>query len=286
MRPRVAKTTSLPFPPMPSGKKSKQMRRAASAPPPVQSKGGPRRVRQANPKVLAIVGAVVVLAAIGIGLALALGGGSKASSSYPTIGTLTNALPGASDVQTLFKGIPQKDLTLGNPKAPVTMVEYIDLQCPFCQQFETQVMPDIIKNYVRTGKVKVEARILAFIGADSSRGRNAMIAAATQNRAFNFAEILYYNQGVENSGWLSDAMVGQAVSSIPAIRVYDVLDHVSSASVSSQAKAFDAQGATDKVSGTPTLFAGKSGTKGKQIPLKSPTDSQSVVTALDAALAA
>jgi hypothetical protein len=269
---------------MPSGKKSKQMRRAASAPPPIQSKGGPRR-RQANPKVLAIVGAVVVLAAIGIGLALALGGGSKASNNYPAIGTLKNALPGATDVNTLFKGIPQNGLTLGDPKAPVTMVEYIDLQCPFCQQFETQVMPDIIKNYVRTGKVKVEARILAFIGADSSRGRNAMIAAATQNRAFNFAEILYYNQGVENTGWLSDAMVGQAVSSIPAIRVYDVLDHVSSASVSSQAKAFDAQGATDKVSGTPTLFAGKSGTKGKQIPLKSPTDSQSVVTALDTALA-
>ena len=154
---------------MPSGKKSKQMRRAASVPPPIQSKGGPRSRRQANPKVLAIVGAVVVLAAIGIGLALALGGGSKASNNYPAIGTLKNALPGASDVQTLFKGIPQNGLTLGDPKAPVTMVEYIDLQCPFCQQFETQVMPNIISKYVRTGKVKVEARILAFIGSEASR---------------------------------------------------------------------------------------------------------------------
>jgi protein-disulfide isomerase len=271
---------------MPSGKKSKQMRRAASAPPPVQSKGGPRRVRQANPKVLAIVGAVVVLAAIGIGLALALGGGSKNSSgNYPAIGTLKNALPGATDVNTLFKGIPQNGLTLGNPKAPVTMVEYIDLQCPFCQQFETQVMPDIIKNYVRTGKVKVAARILAFIGADSSRGRKAMIAASAQDRAFNFSELLYYNQGTENTGWLNDAMVGQAVSSIPGVRVHEILNLASSGSVSNQAKAFDAQGATDKVSGTPTLFAGKSGTKGKQIPLRSPTDAQSVVTALDAALA-
>jgi protein-disulfide isomerase len=242
-------------------------------------------MRQANPKVLAIVGGVVVLAAIGIGLALALGGGSKASSTYPTIGTLKNALPGASDVNTLFKGIPQNALTLGNAKAPVTMVEYIDLQCPFCQQFETQVMPDIIKNYVRTGKVKVEARIVDFIGADSSRGRKAMIAAATQDRAFNFSEILYYNQGTENTGWLSDAMVGQAVSSIPGVRVHDILNLVSSGSVSSQAKAFDAQMLADKVSGTPTLFAGKSGTKGKQIPLTSPTDSKSVVTALDAALA-
>lgn len=270
---------------MPSGKKSKQMRRAASAPPPIQSKGGPRRVRQANPKVLAIVGGVVVLAAIGIGLALALGGGSKASNNYPAIGTLKDALPGASDVQTLFKGIPQNGLTLGNPKAPVTMVEYIDLQCPFCQQFETQVMPGIISKYVRTGKVKIEARILAFIGPDSSRGRKAMIAAGTQNRAFNFSEILYDNQQTENTGWLNDAMVGQAVSSIPGVRVHEILNLVSSGSVSTQAKAFDAQGAADKVSGTPTLFAGKSGTKGKQIPLRSPTDSQSVVTALDAALA-
>jgi protein-disulfide isomerase len=272
---------------MPSGKKSKQMRRAASVPPPIQSKGGPRRRRQADPKVLAIVGAVVVLAAIGIGLALALGGGSNASiNNYPALGTLKNALPGATDVNTLFKGIPQKGLTLGNPKAPVTMVEYIDLQCPFCQQFETQVMPDIIKTYVRTGKVKIEARVLAFIGGDSSRGRKAMIAAAAQNRAYNFSEILYYNQGTENTGWLNDAMVGQAVSSIPGVRVHEILNLASSGSVSNQAKTFDAQGVADKASGTPTLFAGKTGTKGKQIPLSSPTDSQSVVTALDAALAA
>ena len=44
---------------------------------------------------------------------------------------------------------------------------------------------------------------------------------------------------------------------------------------------FDKQRATDQVSGTPTLFVGKSGTKGKQVPLQSPTDEQSLVTALD-----
>ncbi len=270
---------------MPSGKKSKQMRRVAAAPPPVQSKGGPRR-RQADPKVLAIVGGVVALAVIGIVLAVTLGGGSKSSASgYPAIGTLTNSLPGATDVNTLFKGIPQKGLTLGYPLAPVTMVEYIDLQCPFCQQFETQVMPDIIKRYVRTKKVKVEVRILDFIGPDSSRGRNAMIAMASQDRAFNFSELLYYNQGTENTGWLNDAMVGQAVSSIPGVRVPDALNLRSAGSVTKQAKAFDAAGAVDKVSGTPTLFAGKSGTKGKQIPITGPTDEQSVVTALDTALA-
>ena len=277
--------TPLLFRTMPSGKKSKQMRRAAvAAPPPVQSKGGVRR-RQANPKVLAIVGGVVVLAAVGIGLALALGGGKKSSAAgLPTVGTLTNSLPGASEVNTMFKGIPQNGLTLGYPSAPVTMVEYIDLQCPFCQQFETQVFPTIVTRYIRTKKLKVEARILDFIGPDSNRGRNAMIAMGAQNRAFDFAELLYYNQGTENTGWLNDAMVGQAVSSIPGVRVPDALSLASTGPVKTQAKGFDKAAVIDKVTGTPTLFVGKSGTKGKQVPLTSPTDEKSLVTALDAAL--
>lgn len=267
---------------MASGKKSKQARRAAAAPPPVQSKGSPRR-RQANPKVLAIVGGVVVLAAVGIGLALALSGGKSTASDLPAVGTLTNALPGAADVNALFHGIPQDGLTLGYPNAPVTMVEYIDLQCPICQQFETQVMPTIIKRYVRTKKVKIEARLLDFIGPDSSRGRDAMIAVAPQNKAFNFAQVLYDNQLTENTGWLNNAMVGLAASSIPGVRVQEVLSP--GGSVSKQAKAFDAQRIADHVSGTPTLFVGKSGTQGKKVPLQNGTDQQSVVTSLDAALA-
>ena len=182
-------------------------------------------------------------------LALALGGSkSPAATSYPAVGTLTNALPGASDVNTLFKGIPQSGFTLGSAKAPVTMVEYIDLQCPFCQQFETQVMPDIIPRFVRAGKVKVEVRVFDFIGPDSSRGRDAMIAAASQNKAFNFAQILYDNQATENTGWLNDAMVGQAISSIPGLRVHQALNLRSAASVTKQAHTFDLQQAADDLS--------------------------------------
>ena len=250
-----------------------------------------RRVAQRDgrriPKVLAIVGGVVVLAAIGIGLAVLLGGGSKkpAASSYPAVGTLTNALPGASDVNTLFKGIPQSGFTLGSAKAPVTMVEYIDLQCPFCQQFETQVMPDIVPNYVRTGKVKVELRVLDFIGPDSSRGREALIAAASQNKAFNFAELLYDNQATENTGWLNDAMVGAGGLEHPRRpRAAGAEPPLSRFGGEAGAHVRPAAGCRPRDLGTPTLLVGKSGTKGTEV--ASPTDEQSVVTALDAALAA
>src|SRR5689334_2923060 len=139
---------------MPSGKKSKQMRRAAAAaPPPVRSKGMPSR-RQADPKVLGAIAGVVVLVIVGIVLGVTLSGGSSSNSSLkdlPATGSCTTGLPGCSDVEAMFKGIPQQGLTLGSPSAPVTMIEYIDLQCPFCQQFETEVMPDILKTYVKTG---------------------------------------------------------------------------------------------------------------------------------------
>src|SRR5690242_16742832 len=122
---------------MPSGKKSKQMRRAAAAAPtPVQSKGSPRR-RQADPKVLAVIGGVVVLAIIAIVLGLVLSGGGsggKLPSGTPAIGNCTaSGLPGCQDVETLFKGIPQQGLYLGSPFAKAQMVMFIDLQCPFCQ---------------------------------------------------------------------------------------------------------------------------------------------------------
>jgi protein-disulfide isomerase len=272
---------------MPSGKKSKQARRAAAtAPPPVQSKGSPRR-RQANPKVLGIAGGVVVLVIIAIVLAVVFTRGSSNNSSLgdlPAVGSCTTGLPGCSDVVDLFKGIPQKSYTLGWPFAPVTMVEYIDLQCPFCQEFETQVMPDILKKYVRAKKLKVEVRVLDFIGPDSSRGRNALIAAANQNKAYQFAELLYFNQKTENTGWLNDSMVGQTAASIPGLKVAQLLSDRNSGSTSNQAKEWDGQQAADQVTGTPTLFVGKSGQKGKQVPLQNSTDEASVVSAIQDAL--
>ena len=266
---------------MPSGKKSKQMRRAAAAvataPPPVRSKGAPR-VRQANPRVLAAGAGVVALVAVAIVLAVVLSGG-KSKPSVAAVGSLKNALPGAADVNGLLKGIPQHGHVLGWPSAKVTLVEYIDLQCPFCQQFETQVFPNIVDKYVATKKIKVEARVLDFIGPDSGRGRNAMIAAAQQNKAFNFAQILYDNQGTENTGWLDDNMVAQAAASIPGLRVPQLLSAAKSPAVVKTARQFDKEGAADGVSGTPTLFV-----DGKQVTLQSPTDETSLTHALDAAL--
>jgi protein-disulfide isomerase len=288
LRPRAERKTPLLFPPVPSGKKSKEARRTAVLkPPPVQSKGAPRR-REANPRVLAIGAAVVVLAAVGIGLAVVLSrGGSGIPKNLPTYGSLANGLPGAADVQAMYGGIPQKGLVLGKSSAPVRMVIFIDLQCPLCQQFELQSMPTIVDKYVRTGKVQVEVKPWAFIGPDSARGQAAMFAAAQQNKAFNFAQILYINQGTENTNWLTDDMVAQAAESIPGLNVHTLLNERKSGSVTTQVKAVAAAAQADKVSGTPTVFVGKTSAKKPGLVGKSgfvPTTTQ-VTQAFDAALA-
>ena len=184
---------------MTSGKVSKRRRREARVPPP------PGARRQASPKVLIGAALAVALIVLAIVLGFVFTGGSS-SSNTPARGSLAGGLPGAADAQRLFRGIPQHGNVLGSPKAPVTVVEYVDLQCPFCQEFETKAMPTLLSRYVRSGKVKIEARPIAFIGPDSERGRAGALAAAEQNRLFNYMQLLYLNQGTENTGWLDDAM--------------------------------------------------------------------------------
>jgi protein-disulfide isomerase len=242
-----------------------------------------------SPRVAAAAVLAVVLIGVGAGLAVALSRGSGSSSSssssstVPATGTLVNALPNAAYVQGLFRGIPQRGNVLGSPAAPVTLVEYVDLQCPFCREFETAVMPTVLSRYVRPGGVKVEMRPVAIIGSDSERGRLAAIAAGKQNRLFNFAQLLYANQGSENTGWLSDDMVQRAAASIPGLNVPQLLSAQNSTAVKTAAQAFDEQAAADGLQGTPTILVGKSGQQPRQVALSSASDTQSVVAAIKAA---
>jgi protein-disulfide isomerase len=262
---------------MTSGKATKRKRRqAAAAPPPVRAPG---QRRQASPKVLIGAAAAVVLIVVAIVLGFVLTGGDSSSGSTPARGSLVNALPSAAEVNDNLKGIPQQGNVLGSPNAPVTLAEYIDLQCPACQQFETRVMPDLIRQYVRTGKVKVDARPIAFIGPDSVTGRAAALAAAKQNRFFNFSQLLYFNQGIENTGWLNDAMIKAAAASIPGLDVPRLLNDRTLPTISDQASAFDTQADQDNVTGTPTILVGKSSG-----PLRAvPSDTASISAAIAAA---
>jgi len=259
---------------MTSGKKARKQRRTP-APPPVRSRGGGRR---ASPKVLAAAAAVIAVAAVAAALAFALTGGS---SSNPSTTSSSSTLPDAASAVSLFKGIPQRGNVIGKANAPVTLVEYIDLQCPICRAFETEVMPTIVPRFVRSGKVQVIARPIAFIGPDSVRGRLAALAAARQNRFFDFSQLLYDNQGTENTGWLDDDFVRAAFASLPGLNVAAAEKARTQTAIADEANRYDTQADADKVRGTPTILVGKTG--GKLTEVVSP-DVANLSGAIEAAL--
>ena len=236
---------------MTSGKKARKQRRTP-APPPVRSTGG----RRASPKVLAAGAVAIAVAAVAAALAFALTGGSSSSST-----TTSSTLPDAGSAVSMFRGIPQQGNVLGKPNAPVTMVEYIDLQCPICRAFETDVMPTIVPRFIKTGKVRLIARPIAFIGPDSVRGRLAALAAARQNRFFDFTQLVYFNQGGENTGWLDDDFVRAAYTSIPGFDVAAAEKARTETAIAEQGDRFEAQATADNVTGTPTVLVGKTGGK-------------------------
>jgi protein-disulfide isomerase len=262
---------------MPSGKRARQQRREAAGdavavkgPPRVRSKGAPRGPgapglpgvpRQASPRALAIGGGILAIVAIAVVLGLVLSGGKSGGVPKGTaaVGSLSNALPGAANVQTLFKGVPQHGLTLGSPKAPVQMTLFIDLQCPVCQFWEVNYLPTVVQKYVRTGEVAILLKPWAFIGPDSVRGQAATIAASFQNKAYNFAKVLYDNQQTENTGWLTDAMLAQIAVSVPGLHVYTLFNDRNSSQTKAIVSQVDKLAATDNVTGTPTIFVGKRG---------------------------
>jgi protein-disulfide isomerase len=65
----------------------------------------------------------------------------------------------------------------------------------------------LVDEYVRTGKVRVVFRGLAFLGPDSERALRVTLAAGRQNRLWDVLEGLYHHQGAENSGWITEQVL-------------------------------------------------------------------------------
>ena len=87
-------------------------------------------------------------------------------SQSQTSGGDTN-LEKVSEVKAELKGIPQRELILGDPKAKVELIEYGDLQCPICKGFSEEILPAAIQNQIRTGKAKLVFRNFPIIGPQS-----------------------------------------------------------------------------------------------------------------------
>lgn len=111
---------------------------------------------------------------------------------------LTQAAPKTADLPNPV------GMSLGDPNAPVKVEEYSDFQCPYCAQFALNAQASFIEKYVKTGKVYFTYIPFSFIGPESVRAAEAAYCAADQNKFWEFHDILFKNQGGENTGAFSD----------------------------------------------------------------------------------
>jgi protein-disulfide isomerase len=102
----------------------------------------------------------------------------------------------------------------GNKDAKVTIIEFADFRCPFCEQYFTNTESQIIKDYVDTGKVKLTFRNFAFLGPASVTAADASECANDQGKFWNYYEYLYKNQPSESdtSMYNTDTLTQAAVS--------------------------------------------------------------------------
>ena len=92
---------------------------------------------------------------------------------------------------------------LGDPDAPITLVEFGDYQCHYCNVFFETTENDIIKNYVETGKVKIIFKDYNIIGEDSVKASQGAHCANDQGMFWEYHDTLYSHWTGENNGWAS-----------------------------------------------------------------------------------
>ncbi len=146
---------------------------------------------------LLMIGGAVALAALVAGVLIWT---NRESSDLPSLQ--------AADVAA-FEGVPADGRVLGDPNAPVTLVEYGDYQCPACASFSTQIFPELLADYISTGQVTFEYRDLAFLGDDSVTAAQATACSIDQDGFWPYHKTIFANHYGENLGNLSESRLLQ-----------------------------------------------------------------------------
>jgi protein-disulfide isomerase len=213
-----------------------------------------------------MLGAAVALAAVLV-LVLVLvssgggDGGGSGSSSSTSGASGGGAVAGRAEALALFTGVPQNGTAVGSPRAPVTVYEFADLQCPLCRDVALQTLPDAIRKHVRTGQVRIVYQDLAFLGPDSVKAAHAAAAAGNQDRLWQFVHLMYANQGEENSGWVTDALLERIWSAIPGLDVARAKRDAAAGAGAADLALARNLARRYGIDGTPSFMAGRTGGK-------------------------
>ncbi|HEX4188674.1 MAG TPA: thioredoxin domain-containing protein [Solirubrobacteraceae bacterium] len=243
-----------------------------------------RAVRRTRLAQLGIVVGIVIVAIVVVLIATGSGGKSKPAPAGSKVASETTA-----QVNALIGGIPQSGSVLGNPKAPVTLQYFADLECPICKDFTEGALPSLIEHQVREGKLKIEYRSLETATREQEVFRTqqvAALAAGNQSKLWQFVETFYREQGEEGSGYVTEQYLQNIAQQVTGLNLTQWTaarsDPALASQVTNDAQVASAQGFT----GTPSFLIGKTGGTPQKLEYASLKDPASFNAAIEKQLKA
>ena len=195
-----------------------------------------------------LLGGVIAAALVVVVVAIVVSqGGSDDEDTTPAARTGTDSGPANVDVT-------QNGIVLGDPDAPVTMVEFVDMQCPFCAEYSTGAQPEVVQRFVASGQLKIELRVLAFLGPDSVTAARFAAATAEQNKLFDYTELFFQNQGEENSGYVTEEFLRDIAGQIDGLDVEQAFADADKPAARAAIRDADRRAGDLGVEGTPTFY--------------------------------
>jgi protein-disulfide isomerase len=224
----------------------------------------PQRSSVLSMPVAIIIAGVLIAGAIYFSGSKSTTFNSQATASVPAVaaGNPTQPKPPAAQAADISKVKTAGEPFFGNPNAAVTVAYWYDYQCPFCKKNETDTMPQLIKDYVDTGKVKIVFKDFQFLGADSQTlGKfSHAVWAVAPDKFYQWHKAIFDNQGQENTGWATQdkiVSITQTVLSAGDTSKVTQLVTTNGADYQKIMDADKAEGSAFGVSGTPSFVIGK-----------------------------
>lgn len=103
---------------------------------------------------------------------------------------------------------------IGDPAAPITILEWGDYQCTYCHRFHETSLNTILDEYVNSGKVNLVFKDFPLNGPDSVLAAEAAYCAGDQGQYWKYHDELYTNWGGERTGWITMDSLNKFASTV------------------------------------------------------------------------
>ncbi|MHB1538526.1 MAG: DsbA family protein [Solirubrobacteraceae bacterium] len=189
-------------------------------------------------------------------------------------------VPGEGRTFDLLSGVPQHGFILGDVEAPVTLVEFADLHCSTCAEFANDALPELVREYVLHGELRVVFRPLDN-SPDSLRGAQIAAALALQDRMWQFVGLSYHNQESATAPFFDENYIASLIEAIPGAQLGPALGARGSSRIAGEVARFATEAHRAGLGASPSFVISRTGAPGRPFKPTSLVDGASFATAIE-----